>query len=148
MPNQVPITDGLFTWPSDAPRLLASRCTKCGNHVFPTQRDCPKCSGDSTEIVELGARGTLWTWTVQSFIPKSPPFAGDTDAATFRPFGVGYIDIEGKLLVESRLTVSDPNELAIGQTFELVIDPLYTNDAGEEVVTFAFAPLTTESSTA
>ena len=148
MTTQVPIADGLFSWPSDSPRLLASRCIECRNHVFPAQPGCPKCSGANTEIVELGQQGTLWTWTVQSYPPKSPPFAGNDDPATFKPYGVGYIDIEGKLLVESRLTVADPNDLAIGQTFEFVIDPLYTNEAGEEVVTFAFAPLTKESSTA
>lgn len=147
MPTQIPIADGLFTWPSDAPRLLASRCNDCGNHVFPAQHDCPKCSGTSTAIVELAGHGTLWTWTVQGFAPKSPPFAGDADPVTFKPYGVGYIDIEGKLLVESRLTVADPASLTIGQTFTLVIDPLYINDSGDEVVTFAFAPLTQEAST-
>ena len=141
MPTQVPITDGLFTWPSDSPRLLASRCTDCANHVFPAQPDCPKCSGSSTETVELEREGTLWTWTVQSYPPKSPPFAGNADPATFEPYGVGYIDIEGKLLVESRLTVADPALLDFGMTCELVIDPLYIDASGDEVVTFAFAPV-------
>lgn len=150
MPTQVPITDGLFTWPSDAPRLLASRCTACGNHMFPVQQSCSRCSGASTETVELGRRGTLWTWTVQSYPPKAPPFAGNDDPATFVPYGVGYIDIDGQLLVESRLTVSDPEQIEIGMELELVVDPLFVNDDGDEVVTFAFAPIATlaESSNA
>jgi len=141
MPTRVPITDGLFTWPSDAPRLLASRCTECGNHMFPVQDGCSRCSGASTETVELGRRGTLWTWTVQSYPPKSPPFAGNADPETFEPYGVGYIDIDGRLLVESRLTVADPDDLDIGMELEMVIDPLFVNDDGDEVVTFAFAPV-------
>jgi len=150
MPTQVPITDGLFTWPSDAPRLLASRCTRCGNHMFPVQQSCSRCSGASTETVELGRRGTLWTWTVQSYPPKAPPFAGNVDPATFEPYGVGYVDIDGQLLVESRLTVSDPEHLNIGMELELVVDPLFVNDDGDEVVTFAFGPVgaVTESSNA
>ena len=137
---RVPVAEGVFTWPSAEPRLIASRCTDCGNHMFPVQADCPRCSGASTEPVELGRTGTLWTWTIQSYPPKSPPYAGNADPATFEPFGVGYVDIDGKVRVESRLTVADPAELEIGMEMALVLDPLYTNDAGEEVVTFAFAP--------
>ena len=141
MPIDIPITDGLFTGPPDAPRLLGSRCTACGNHMFPVQDGCSRCSGASTETVELGRRGTLWTWTVQSYPPKAPPFAGNADPETFEPYGVGYIDIDGRLLVESRLTVADPDDLDIGMELEMVIDPLFVNDDGDEVVTFAFAPV-------
>ena len=110
--------------------------------MFPPQGGCSRCSSASTEVVELGRRGTLWTWTVQSFPPKAPPFAGDADPETYRPFGVGYVDIDGKLLVESRLTIADPDDLEIGMELELVVDPLYRNEDGDEVVTFAFGPIT------
>ncbi len=138
--RRVPITEGLFTWPSDEPRLIASRCLDCDNHMFPTQRFCPKCSGSSTEAVELGRTGILWTWTVQGYPPKSPPFAGDADPKSFKPFGVGYVEVDGKVRVESRLTVAEPEQLEIDMVMELVIEPLFVNDDGDEVVTFAFAP--------
>ncbi|MFT5204593.1 MAG: putative OB-fold protein [Candidatus Aldehydirespiratoraceae bacterium] len=140
MPKQVPVAEGVFTWPSDEPRLIASRCTDCDNHMFPVQTDCPRCSGSSTEQVELGRTGTLWTWTIQGYPPKSPPYAGNDDPATFEPFGVGYVEIDGKVRVESRLTTADVDELKIGMDLEMVLDPLYINDHGDEVVTFAFAP--------
>ena len=140
MSKQVPVAEGVFTWPSDEPRLIASRCTDCDNHMFPVQADCPRCSGASTEPVELDRTGTLWTWTIQGYPPKSPPCAGNDDPATFEPFGVGYVDIDGLVRVESRLTTADVNELKIGMDLELVLEPLYTNDDGDEVVTFAFAP--------
>ena len=136
----IPVTEGLFTWPSEDPRLLASRCLDCGNHMFPVQAGCSKCGGASMETVELADRGTLWTWTVQSYPPKAPPFAGNVDPATFEPYGVGYVELDGKLLVESRLTVADPAQLNIGMELEMVIDPLYVNSGGDQVVTFAFAP--------
>jgi uncharacterized OB-fold protein len=140
MPNQIPIAEGIFTWPSDEPRLLASKCDECGNHMFPVQADCPKCSGTSTETVELGRTGTLWTWTVQGYPPKSPPYAGDVNPATFEPYGVGYVDIDRQVRVETRLTVADPEQLEIGMALEMVLEPLYVNEEGDEVVTFAFAP--------
>ena len=61
MATQVPVDERLFTWPSDDPRLLGSRCLDCGNYMFPAQGDCPKCAGNSTEQVELDNKGTLWT---------------------------------------------------------------------------------------
>ena len=140
MPHRVPVADGVFTWPSDDPRLIGSRCTSCDNHMFPTQGNCPRCSGSETETVELSRDGTLWTWTVQGYPPKSPPYAGDADPKTFEPFGVGYVDLPGQLKVETRLTVNDPAQIEIGMEMEMVLVPLYTNEAGDEVVTFAFAP--------
>jgi uncharacterized protein len=139
MPTRTPVSPGVFTWPSDEPRLLGSRCTKCGNHMFPTQSGCPRCTGTETETVELSSRGTLWTWTVQGFPPKSPPYAGATDDS-FEPFGVGYVELPGEVKVEARLTEADPAKLKIGMDVELVIIPLTQDADGNEVVTFAFAP--------
>lgn len=139
--KQVPVSEGVFTWPSDEPRLIGSKCTDCGNIMFPTQSGCPKCSGQTTETIELGRTGTLWTWTVQGYPPKSPPYAGNADPKTFEAFGVGYVELPGEVKVETRLTVNDPAEIEIGMEMELTLVPLYTNDDGEEVVTFAFAPI-------
>lgn len=141
MGKQVPIAEGVFTWPSDAPRLIGSRCTNCGNHMFPVQSGCPKCTGNSTEPVELSRTGTLWTWTVQGFPPKAPPYAGEADPKKFKPFGVGYVELPGQVKVEARLTEADPAKLKIGMQMELVLIPLKVNDDGDEVVTFGFAPV-------
>jgi len=104
MPTQVPVAQGVFTWPSESPRLIGSRCRNCNNHMFPVQNSCPRCTGTDTEEVELSPRGTLWAWTVQGFPPKSPPYAGDDNPLTFKPFGVGYVELPGQCKVETRLT--------------------------------------------
>ena len=56
---QVPVTEGVFTWPSETPQLIGARCVACDNHMFPGQSGCPRCTGDKTEEVLLGRRGTL-----------------------------------------------------------------------------------------
>ena len=96
--------------------------------------------GSETETVELARKGTLWTWTVQGFPPKAPPFAGRTDSG-FEPFGVGYIELPGEVKVEARLTDADPTRLSIGMEMELVIIPLTTDEQGNEIMTFAFQPI-------
>lgn len=137
---EVPIDDGLFTWPSEAPRLLGSRCAGCGETTFPVASACSSCAGTDMETVELEPRGTLWSWTIQGFPPKSPPYAKVETPATFEPYGVGYVELPGQVKVESRLTVADPDQLQIGMPMELTIVPFMENEAGDTVVTFAFAP--------
>ena len=143
MAKQIPVADGIFSWPSAQPHLIGSRCTNCGNYMFPTQSGCPKCAGNETETVALSRRGTLWTWTVQGFPPKSPPFVGAVAPAHFQPFGVGYIELPGEVKVEARRTEADPEALSIGMEMELVIIPLTTDDDGNDVMTFAFQPVGT-----
>lgn len=134
---QIPVAQGIFTWPSDEPRLIGSRCAACGIVTFPTQDACPRCA--SPEMAEhlLARRGRLWAWTTQEFPPPSPPYAGPTGDA-FVPYGVGYVELGDEVRVETRLTQTDG--LRIGMDMELVLVPFRTDEEGTEVVTFAFRP--------
>jgi uncharacterized OB-fold protein len=139
--KRVPVAEGLFTGPDDRPRLIGSRHRATGVVSFP----CDPCS-DEVEQIELSRTGRLFTWTTQQFVPPSPPFTGDADAEVFTPYAVGYVELPEGILVEGRLTESDPDRLAIGQEMEVVLVPFRTeaatNDQGtREIVTFAFAPV-------
>lgn len=135
MTTSAPIQAGLFTWPSDDPRLLGGVCRRCGSLSFPRPPSCSRCTSQEIDETPLSPTGTLWSWTVQLFAPK-PPFVG---AGPFVPYGIGYIDLAGEVIVESRLTTADPAELEIGKPMELVVVPFATRD-GVDVVTFAFRP--------
>ena len=138
--TRVPVAEGVFTWPSDEPQLIGSRCTACGIVTFPSQESCPRCPSTDMEQHLLARRGRLWAWTTQSFPPPSPPYAGPT-GKDFRPFGVGFVELGDEVKVEARLTVSEPDELEHDTEMELVLVPLRTDDDGNEVVTFAFRPV-------
>ena len=131
-----PITEGLFTWPSDEPQLIGSRCNQCGTVAFPAQGSCARCT--STDVAEhlLAREGTLWTWTVQGFRPKSPPYAGPEE---FVPFPLGYVELPGEVKVETRIVDAEPADLRIGMAMELAIVPFET-ESGGAVLTFAFRP--------
>lgn len=139
------VPEGAVEWPSDEPRLLGGRCAGCSTTTFPKQDTCPRCTGDDVDVVPLSRTGTLWTWTIQGFPPKSPPFAVPLDPATFDPYGVGYVELPGEVRVESRLTVADPEQLRIGMPVELVVVP-FAKDGDEDLLTFAFAPVPEEAS--
>jgi uncharacterized protein len=137
--ERVAVAEGVFTWPSDEPSLIGSRCTPCGMVTFPTQDSCPRCASTSMHEHLLARRGTLWAWTTQHFPPPSPPYAGPV-GREFEAFGVGYVDL-GDVKVETRLTSADPEVLASGMEMELVLIPFRNDDDGNEVVTFAFQPV-------
>src|SRR5262249_18142979 len=136
----VPVAEGVFTFPADEPQLIGSKCRACGIVTFPSQDSCPRCA--ATEMAEhlLPRRGRLWAWTTQEFPPPSPPYAGPT-GKDFVPFGVGYVELPGEVKVETRLTEVDASALRNGMEMELVVVPFRTADDGNEVVTFAFAPV-------
>ena len=137
--TRLPVAEGIFTWPAEEPQLIGSRCTACGIVTFPAQGSCPRCPSIDMAEHLLGRRGRLWAWTTQHF-PPPPPFAGPT-GKDFVPFGIGYIELDGEIKVESRLTVSDPDSLTTGMEMELTVVPFRTDDDGNEVVTFAFRPV-------
>lgn len=133
----------ISTWPADNPQLIGSECASCSAVVFPSQDRCPRCSAGGMNEVMLPRRGTLVAWTTQGFAPGAP-YIGPT-GKDFVPFGVGLVQLgqgeEAVVRVEGRLTENDPEKLKWGMDVELTMIPFATDADGNEVVTFAFAPL-------
>ena len=143
--RQIPVAEGLFTWPSDEPRLIGAQCADCGLVSFPVGSACQRCGGTDATDKLLSDRGTLWTFTTQDFRPPSPPYDGADTAATFQSYALGYVELPGEVMVEARLTEPDPARLAIGQPMRLAIVPYSVSADGTQVMTFAFAPAGEES---
>ena len=76
-------------------------------------------------------------------MPKEPYRSSET-RETFRPYGVGYIELPGALRVESRLTENDPAKLRIGQEMELAIYVHRIESDDTEVMSYAFKPVGVE----
>lgn len=116
-------------------RLVGSRCLACAAIVFPARASCAKCTSVDVSEHLLARCGRLWTWTMQDFAPKSPPFAGDV--GDFVPFPVGYVELPGEAIVEARLVDVDPDRIAIGDEMLLVIWPFERAD-GTSIKTYGF----------
>jgi uncharacterized protein len=129
-----PIADGLFTEERPS-RLIGGRDRASRRIVFP----CPP--GDGYDAFPLGRTGTLWSYTIQRYRPKSPPYAGPE---AFRPWAVGYVELPGETIVETRLEDVDFEDIRIGMTLELtqvLLDP----DAEDPVLIHAFKPVVTKA---
>lgn len=125
-----PIAEGLFT-SETPPRLIGGRNRATGRIVFP----CPP--GADFEPYPLSSQGTLWSYTIQRYRPKSPPYAGPE---AFRPWPVGYIALEGQTMVEARLTDVAFDAIQIGMEMELSPIPLDPDAANSPYIP-AFRPV-------
>lgn len=109
-----PIAPGLWT-AGERPALVGGRDKSTGRIVFPNP------GGESFDAAELPRQGTIWSWTVQRFAPKSPPYAGPEP---FDPFALGYVELPGAVIVETRFVGIPFDRLKTGLPVELVIVPL------------------------
>lgn len=116
-------------------RLIGGRCGDCGEIAFPRQDSCRRCGADGMAAVGLADRGVLWSWTVQRYQPPDPPYL--PRPGEFEPFGVGYVELPGEVIVETLLT--DTARLAIGMPMRLTRLTVPGRN-GDCASTFAFTP--------
>lgn len=124
--NLQPIAEGIWTNETE-PRLLAGKKPD-GGIVFPIP---DTETGKSLEVIKLGRKGTLWSYTRQDFQPKTP-YDGPEE---FTPFLLGYIELPGETIVESHIVETTLEELKLGMPMELVITPF-----DDKRSIFAFRP--------
>jgi uncharacterized OB-fold protein len=117
---------------------VGGHCSACSGWHFPPQENCPHCAAMAVERKPLSRRGSLWTWTVQTFPPPVPPYRGPVD--DFVPFGVGYVELPEGLCVQGRLTVNDGARLRIGMPMELTLEAWGRDEQGRTLMGYAFAP--------
>jgi hypothetical protein len=127
-----PIAEGLFVEEADGPRLVAGGCAACGKPHFPAGPTCPYCGADGCREVRLGPTGRLWLYTAVSSRP--PGYRGEV------PYGFGVVEVDGGLRVIARLTEPRTERLRPGLAMRLVVEPLYSDDEGRPVLSYAFRP--------
>ena len=133
----VAVAEGVFVERADGARLIAGRRKADGEMRFPMPTG-PE--GALYDPVELAPEGRLWSYTVQRFRPKTPPYIGNDDDKTFKPFAVGYVEFPGQVICEGRILVEDPSTLKIGLRMKVTVEPFPTSTRGE-VATYAFRPV-------
>ena len=124
------IAEGIVT-DEVLPRLIGGKCRKTGKLVFP----CPP--DEAFEPAPLSREGIVWSYTIQRFRPKSPPYAGPEE---FEPYAVAYVEIPGEVIVETRLVNVDFDAIEIGMPVELTMAPFQSSNATDTVLIHAFQP--------
>lgn len=127
----MPIIDEGLVTSEQPPRLVGGRDRTTGRIVFP----CPP--NDRFEPVPLRREGRLWSYTVQRFRPKSPPYAGPE---AFEPWALGYVELDRQTIVEARIVNVAFDAIAIGMPLEFTLAPL-DPAAADPVLIPAFRPV-------
>jgi len=124
------IAEGLFTEESP-PRLLGGRHRSSGRIVFP-------CPADAEyEPWPLSRTGRLWSYTIQRYRPKTPPYAGPE---AFEPWAVAYVELPGETIVEARLANVAFDAIHIGMELELTQLAFERGGDAGPVLVHAFQP--------
>lgn len=118
------------------PCLMGGRRKSDGKIVFPMPQGTEAALFDP---VRLQTEGRLWSYTVQRFKPKSPPYAGAEDEKSFKPFALGYVELPGEVIVEARIEVPDFAQLKIGMPLRLGLAPFARTD-GKPAQLYVFRP--------
>ena len=135
---QKPIAE-VFTWPSDEPQLIGSRCDECGAVTFPVQSRCPRCSTTTMSDLLLPTTGTLVSWTTQGSRRRSTTWTTRPGRRSC-PSASGSCSSATSCRSSPASPRTTPTKLDFGMAVELQIVPFYTDADGDEIVTFAFAP--------
>ena len=139
--KRVAAFEDLFTWPSDDPRLIATKCKSCGHCAFPKTFTCgnPNCKNKDVEDILLSKRGKLWSWSTQYYKPPPPFVAPDP----YVPFAVGLVEFPEGIKVLGIVTgCNTPDEdLKINMEVEVVAEKLFVDEDGNEVIGWKFKPV-------
>lgn len=135
--KQVLVREHLFTV-SEAtgkpPQLIGIKCNRCGEVIFPHQTICPNCSSPDVQELLIGPRGKLYSFTV-IYQPAPIGYKGPV------PYGVVKVEMPEGLRITGPSTINDPAQFKIGMKMELVIDKMFTDANGNDVVGFKFKPV-------
>ena len=134
--TRVPAIEGWFTYDTDEPALLGTRCTACGTYSFPRETFAcknPDCLGRELDEVELSRTGTIWSYTLNGFQPP-PPYVATTDP--YEPVAIAAVELGAeRIVVMGQVAEGVPfEELAVGLEVELVIETLFSEDDTDHLV--------------
>jgi uncharacterized OB-fold protein len=119
---------------ADGPRLLASRCERCGGHAFPARLVCPRCKERSMTSARIGQRGALYSFTVCHVAPEGWQ----------APYFQAYVELPEGLRVFSLVSSEvepQADALRTGMAMELVVEPVLP---GSELLTYKYRPAENE----
>ncbi len=132
----MPVQEGLFTMPGDTSEeseLIGSKCKVCGEVFFPQQPMCANCCQPTTEEIRLSRKGKLYSY---SAVRNKPP--GDYRGTI--PFCVGIVELPEGIRIPTLLTEDDISKLLVGMNVALVLEVLFVDDEGNEIIGFKFKP--------
>lgn len=117
----------------EEPELIASRCHFCEEIYFPRRKKgiCIHCEQRGLEDIRLRGKGKIASFTVVEQAPAGGFYKGPV------PYAYGKVHLlEGVAL--RTLFTGNLDELEVGMDVEMVIEKLYDDEEGNEIITYKF----------
>jgi uncharacterized OB-fold protein len=138
--NRNPIKDGLWksgTAPDEKPQLIGDICADCGEIFFPRKEGgvCIHCQSPNLEEVRLSRKGKISSFSIVMIKPGGGFYKGPV------PYAYGIVELYEGLRLKSHLIADDLEKLRLGMDVEMVIEKLWEDKEGNEIMTFMFKPI-------
>ena len=117
--------------------FLGKRCRNCGEYLFGSPTFCLSCSSSELDLVELGQRGILSTYTV-IYVPP-PGWKGDV------PYILGLVELLGGIEVLSEVIDCPKEALKIGMRMELAFKVGGRDNENNEIIVYKWRPIRQEA---
>jgi len=138
--RKIPVIEGAWTTPAvpgEKPQLIGSECKACGEVFFPrrTRNFCIHCQKEALQDIKLSRKGKLDTFTVVMQQPGGGYYFGPV------PYAIGIVELPDGVYVESLLKADNYEDLTRGMEMELVIEEIWVDPAGNELIGYKFQPV-------
>ncbi|MBW2029629.1 MAG: OB-fold domain-containing protein [Deltaproteobacteria bacterium] len=137
--KKIPVEEGLWTVPSspgEEIQLIGSRCLSCGELYFPRKKKglCIHCQERNMEDVTLEGKGKIASFAVVEQAPAGGFYRGPV------PYAYGTVHLSDGVGLQT-LFAGDLDNLRVGMDVKLVIEKLFDDEEGNEIVTYKFTPV-------
>ncbi len=134
--QRVPILEKAWTTSvsRDKQQLIGSECPHCGEIYFPRKAKnlCVHCQKEGLRDIKLSRRGKIDAFTIITQQPGGGYYFGPV------PYAIGVVELPEGVYIETPLKAEKLEDLAIGQEVELVIESIWDDNKGTELIGFKF----------
>ncbi|MBD3228268.1 MAG: hypothetical protein GF329_08760 [Candidatus Lokiarchaeota archaeon] len=108
-------------------RLVAGKCSDCGELHFPPRKLCKKCGKiDTQEKVNLKGSGTIYSYTIIGRGGAPPEFSKMQKKCG--PYAIAIVELDEGLKINIQLTDCDPSNIRIGMRVNSVFRKIYEEE--------------------
>ena len=127
-PNRLKITNDAATEGT----LIGFRCNECETTVFGPAVFCQQCTSTDLEAVELGVKGTLFSYTIVRIPPAGWP--GDV------PYVLGQVELPQGPQVLAEVIGCEHEDLKIGMTVKMTLQAVPAENGGPDKAVYKWRP--------
>ena len=127
-PNRLKITNDAATEGT----LIGFRCNECETTVFGPAVFCQQCTSTDLEAVELGVKGTLFSYTIVRIPPAGWP--GDV------PYVLGQVELPQGPQVLAEVIGCEHDARKIGMTVKMTLQAVPAENGGPDKAVYKWRP--------